>query len=85
MPKWLVEQNSCYSDYFNVISGFISNSRAPGGPVTLNFDGDADVYANTDDKCERTFTDLSSVLGNQYFIVTCAFVRASVESQNVVS
>ena len=34
-PKWLVEQNSGYSDYFNVISGFISNSRAPGGPVTL--------------------------------------------------
>ena len=34
-PKWLVKQNSSYSDYFNVISGFTSNSRAPGGPVTL--------------------------------------------------
>ena len=32
-PKWLVKQNSSYSDYFNVISGFTSNSRAPGGPV----------------------------------------------------
>ena len=34
-PKWLVKQNSSYSDYFNAISGFTSNSRAPGGPVTL--------------------------------------------------
>ena len=34
-PKRLVEQNSSYSDYFNVISGFTLNSRAPGGPVTL--------------------------------------------------
>ena len=34
-PKWPVEQNSSYSDYFNVISGFTLNSRAPGGPVTL--------------------------------------------------
>ena len=34
-PKWLVEQISSYSDYFNVISGFTSNSRAQGGPVTL--------------------------------------------------
>ena len=34
-PKQLVEQNSSYSDYFNVISGFTSNTRAPGGPVTL--------------------------------------------------
>ena len=34
-PKWLVEQNSSYSDYFNAISGFTSNSRAPGGLVTL--------------------------------------------------
>ena len=34
-PKWLVEQNSSYSDYFNAISGFTSNSRAPVGPVTL--------------------------------------------------
>ena len=33
-PKWLVEQNSSYSDYFNAISGFTLNSRAPGGPVT---------------------------------------------------
>ena len=33
-PKWLVKQNSSYSDYFNAISGFTSNSRAPGGPVT---------------------------------------------------
>ena len=33
-PKWLVEQISGYSDYFNAISGFTSNSRAPGGPVT---------------------------------------------------
>ena len=33
--KWLVEQNSSYSDYFNVISGLTSNSRAPGDPVTL--------------------------------------------------
>ena len=35
-PKQLVKQNSSYSDYFNVISGFTSNSRAPGGPVTEN-------------------------------------------------
>ena len=34
-PKWLVEQNSSYSDYFNAISGFTLNSRAPGGPVTM--------------------------------------------------
>ena len=34
-PKWLVEQISSYSDYFNAISGFTLNSRAPGGPVTL--------------------------------------------------
>ena len=34
-PKWLVEQNSSYSDYFNAISGFTLNSRAPGGPVTI--------------------------------------------------
>ena len=33
-PKWLMEQNSSYSDYFNAISGFTSNSRAPEGPVT---------------------------------------------------
>ena len=31
-PKWLIEQNSSYSDYFNVASGFTSNSRAPGDP-----------------------------------------------------
>ena len=34
-PKQLAEQNSSYSDSFNAISGFTSNSRAPGGPVTL--------------------------------------------------
>ena len=34
-PKWLVKQNSSYSDYFNAISGFTSNSRAPGGPATV--------------------------------------------------
>ena len=34
-PKQLVKQNSSYSDDFNAISGFTSNSRAPGGPVTL--------------------------------------------------
>ena len=34
-PKGLVKQNSSYSDYFNVISGFTSNSQALGGPVTL--------------------------------------------------
>ena len=34
-PKWLVEQNCSYSDYFNAISGFTSNSRAPGSPVTF--------------------------------------------------
>ena len=34
-PKWLVEQISSYSDYFNVISGFTLNSRALGGPVTF--------------------------------------------------
>ena len=33
--KWLVKQNSSYSDYFNAISGFAWNSRAPGGPVTV--------------------------------------------------
>ena len=33
-PNWLIKQNSSYSDYFNAISGFASNSRAPGGPVT---------------------------------------------------
>ena len=33
-PKRLLEQNCSSSDYFNVISGFTSNSRAPGGPVT---------------------------------------------------
>ena len=34
-PKWPVKHNSSCSDYFNVISGFTSNSRAPGGPVTF--------------------------------------------------
>ena len=34
-PKQLVKQNSSYSDDFNAISGFTSNSRASGGPVTL--------------------------------------------------
>ena len=34
-PKWQVVQNSSYSDSFNAISGFTSNSRAPGGPVTM--------------------------------------------------
>ena len=34
-PKRLVKQNSSYSDYFNAISGFTLNSRAPGGPVTF--------------------------------------------------
>ena len=34
-PKHLVKQKSSYSDYFNVISGFKSNSRTPGGPVTV--------------------------------------------------
>ena len=33
-PKRLVKQISSYSDYFNAISGFTSNSRATGGPVT---------------------------------------------------
>ena len=36
-PKQLVKQNSSYSDYFNVISGFTSNSRATGGPVTVAY------------------------------------------------
>ena len=35
-PEQLVKQNSSCSDYFNAISGFTSNSRAPGGPVTEN-------------------------------------------------
>ena len=34
-PKLLIKQNSSYSDYFNATSGFTSNSRGPGGPVTL--------------------------------------------------
>ena len=34
-PKWLVEQNSSYINYFNAISGFTLNNRAPEGPVTL--------------------------------------------------
>ena len=33
-PKQLVKQNS-YSDYVNAISGFASNSRTPGDPVTF--------------------------------------------------
>ena len=37
MPKWQVVQNSSSSDSFNAISGFTSNSRAPGGPVTTMF------------------------------------------------
>ena len=44
-PKQLVEQNSSYGDCFNAISGFTSNSRAPGGPVTLN--------ANFVQKCQK--------------------------------
>ena len=36
-PKQLVEQNSSYSDYINAISGFTSNSRDPGGPVTYTW------------------------------------------------
>ena len=38
-PKRLIEQNNSYSDSFNAISGFTSNSRAAGGPVTL-------IYSN---------------------------------------
>ena len=34
-PKWQVVQNCSSSDSFNAISGFTSNSRAPGGPVTI--------------------------------------------------
>ena len=34
-PKQQVEQNCSSSDSFNAISGFTSNSRAPGGPVTF--------------------------------------------------
>ena len=34
-PKWLVEQISSYSDYFNAISGFTSNSRAPRRPCDI--------------------------------------------------
>ena len=34
-PKQLIKQNSSCGDYFNAISGFTSNSRAPGGPVTV--------------------------------------------------
>ena len=33
-PKWLVKQNSSYSDYFNVISGLYRTAEPPGGPVT---------------------------------------------------
>ena len=33
--KWLLEQNSSYSTYFNAISGFTLNSRTQGGPVTF--------------------------------------------------
>ena len=33
-PKQLLEQKCSSSDYFHVISGFTSNNRAPGGPVT---------------------------------------------------
>ena len=33
-PKWQFKQNCSSSDSFNAISGFTSNSRAPGGPVT---------------------------------------------------
>ena len=34
-PRWLIKQNSSYSDYFYATSGFTSNTRAPRGPVTL--------------------------------------------------
>ena len=34
-PKRQVVQNCSSSDSFNAISGFTSNSKAPGGPVTL--------------------------------------------------
>ena len=35
-PKQLVKQISNYTDYFKVISGFTSNSRDPGDPVTVH-------------------------------------------------
>ena len=41
-PKQQVIQNSSYSDFFNAISGFTSNSRAPGGPVTFRIFGKSD-------------------------------------------
>ena len=34
-PKWLLEQNSSYSDYFKCDLWSLSNSRAPGDPVTF--------------------------------------------------
>ena len=37
-PKWLIKENSSYSDYFNATSGFTSNTRAPRGPVTFSLD-----------------------------------------------
>ena len=45
-PKQLVEQNSSYSDYFNAISGFTSNSRAPGGPVTVISGEECTIISN---------------------------------------
>ena len=36
---------SGYSDYFNAISGFTTNSRAQGGPVTIIVvEGDSGQY-----------------------------------------
>ena len=36
-PKWLVKQNSSYSDYFNAVSGFTSNSRDNGKKINTLF------------------------------------------------
>ena len=71
-PKQLVEQNSSYSDYFNVISGFTSNSRAQGGPVTFVLKYNGSQY--------KDFSDLAS---HQLWLTTPFDIQLSGQKQKV--
>ena len=70
-PKWLVEQNSSYSDYFNAISGLTSNSRAPRGPVTFAHYENTRIY----DDLLLTTPDLWPRGGTRSYFLSTAFLQ----------
>ena len=69
-PKQLVKQISSFSDYFNVISGFTSNSRAPEGPVTLQILIRAEIFNISDFNMHYGFQYVLKFSTSQ--ISTCA-------------